>query len=30
VEHWKAGHKVDCNKGHWIEEFFPDIIKTQE
>jgi hypothetical protein len=24
VEHWKAGHKVDC-KGHWIEEFFPDI-----
>jgi hypothetical protein len=24
VKHWKAGHKVDC-KGHWIEEFFPDI-----
>jgi hypothetical protein len=29
VEHWKAGHKVDC-KGHWIEEFFPDIRKAQE
>jgi hypothetical protein len=29
VEHWKAGHKVDC-KGHWIEEFFPDIRKVQE
>ena len=29
VEHWKAGHKVDC-KGHWIEEFFPDIRKTHE
>jgi hypothetical protein len=27
VEHWKAGHKVDC-KGHWIEEFFPDIRKA--
>jgi hypothetical protein len=26
VQHWKAGHKVDC-KGHWIEEFFPDIRK---
>jgi hypothetical protein len=26
VEHWKAGHKVDC-KGHWIEEFFPEIRK---
>jgi hypothetical protein len=24
VEHWKDGHKVDC-KGHWIEEFFPDL-----
>ena len=24
VQHWKAGHKVDC-KGHWIEEFFPNI-----
>ena len=24
VKHWKAGHKVDC-KGHWIEEFFPNI-----
>ena len=24
IKHWKAGHKVDC-KGHWIEEFFPDI-----
>ena len=29
VEHWKAGHKVDC-KGHWIEEFFPDIRKARE
>ena len=28
VEHWKAGHKVDC-KGHWIEEFFPDLRKSQ-
>jgi hypothetical protein len=27
VEHWKAGHKVDC-KGHWIEEFFPEIRKA--
>jgi hypothetical protein len=26
VKHWKAGHKADC-KGHWIEEFFPDIRK---
>ena len=26
VQHWKAGHKVDC-KGHWIEEFFSDIRK---
>jgi hypothetical protein len=26
VEHWKAGHKNDC-KGHWIEEFFPEIRK---
>jgi hypothetical protein len=24
VEHWKAGHKVDC-KGHWIEKYFPNI-----
>lgn len=24
VEHWKAGHKIDC-KAHWIEEFFPKI-----
>jgi hypothetical protein len=29
VEHWKAGHKVDC-KGHWIEEFFPDLRKTHD
>jgi hypothetical protein len=29
VEHWKAGHKVDC-KVHWIEEFFPDIRKRHE
>ena len=29
VEHWKAGHKVDC-KGHWIEEFFPEIRKKFE
>ena len=28
VEHWKAGHKVDC-KGHWIEEFFPEMRETQ-
>jgi hypothetical protein len=27
VQHWKAGHKIDC-KGHWIEEFFPNIRKT--
>jgi hypothetical protein len=26
VEHWKAGHKVDC-KGHWIEKYFPAIRK---
>ena len=26
VKHWKAGHKVDC-RGHWIEEFFPMILK---
>ena len=25
VEHWKNGHKVDCNKAHWIEEFFPEL-----
>ena len=24
VKHWKYGHKVDC-KGHWIEEFFPNL-----
>jgi hypothetical protein len=29
VEHWKSGHKVDC-KGHWVEEFFPDIRKAQK
>jgi hypothetical protein len=30
VQHWKAGHKDDCCKGqHWIEEFFPDLRKTQ-
>jgi hypothetical protein len=29
VEHWKAGHKVDC-KGYWIEEFFPEIRKEFE
>ena len=29
AEHWKAGHKIDC-KGHWIEEFFPDMRKTHE
>jgi hypothetical protein len=30
VEHWKAGHKVDCKVGgHWIEQFFPDIRNTQ-
>jgi hypothetical protein len=29
MEHWKAGHKVDC-KGHWIEKFFPAIRKTQD
>ena len=27
VEHWKAGHKVDC-KGHWIEKHFPAIRKA--
>jgi hypothetical protein len=27
VEHWKAGHKVDC-KGHWIEKYFPAIRKN--
>ena len=26
VEHWIAGHKVDCEvDGHWIEKFFPGI-----
>ena len=29
VEHWKAGHKVDCN-GHWIEKFFPAIRNVKE
>jgi hypothetical protein len=29
VEHWKAGHKVDC-KGHWIEKYFPEIRKAQK
>ena len=29
VVHWKAGHKVDC-KGHWIEEFFPDIRNARK
>ena len=28
VKHWKDGHKVDC-KGHWIEEFFPNLRMTQ-
>ena len=27
IKHWKAGHRVDC-KGHWIEEFFPNIWRT--
>jgi hypothetical protein len=29
VEHWKDGHKVDC-KGHWIEEFFPNLRKIHD
>jgi hypothetical protein len=29
VQHWKAGHKIDC-KGHWIEEFFPNIRNAQK
>lgn len=24
LKHWKAGHKVDC-KGHWLEDFFPNL-----
>ena len=31
AKHWANGHKVDC-KGHWIEDFFPNIrnpIKTK-
>jgi hypothetical protein len=28
VEHWKAGHKVDC-KGHWIEKYFPAIRRPK-
>ena len=28
IKHWKDGHKVDC-KGHWIEEFFPNLRMTQ-
>jgi TPR repeat protein len=31
VEHWKAGHKVDCKVGgHWIEQFFPEIRNGHE
>ena len=28
VKHWKNGHNVDC-KGHWIEEYFPEIRNVQ-
>ena len=27
VQHWKAGHKVDCKGRHWIESYFPNIRK---
>ena len=32
VDHWKAGHKVDCKPGgYWLEKhFFPDIRKENK